>query len=236
MFIIGICDDEIHMLRELKERSASFFAERQIEAKTVQFSNGIDLLQYKKQLDIIFLDIQMDGLDGMETARRLRSRGYEGFLIFVTVLGELVFDAFAVEAFDYLVKPIRDNCFEKTMERLLNTHYRQLGGELLIKRGYESQIVPFDDIVYCEIINRKIYIHLSDHEVIDYYDKLEKLEQKLDGHFFRCHRSYVINLKFLKSYKEGQAYLTSGESVPVSRLRGKEFSQTILNYMKGLRG
>ena len=103
---------------------------------------------------------------------------------------------------------------------------------LLVQKGYESNIISFDDIVFCEIIDRKIYLHLKLGEVIDYYDKIENLETKLDGRFFKCHRSYLINLQYLKSYKAGQAYLTNGETIPVSRLRGDEFSTVILQYVK----
>ena len=71
-------------------------------------------------------------------------------------------------------------------------------------------------------------------EYIDYYDRIENLETKLDGRFFRCHRSFLINLKYLKSYKNGTAYMEGGKEVPVSRLRSKEFSGVILKYMKNV--
>ena len=102
---------------------------------------------------------------------------------------------------------------------------------LLIQKGYESRIIPIEDIVFCEIIDRKIYLHLASSEVID-YDRIENLEKKLDHSFFRCHRSFLIHLKYLKGYKNGTAYMENGREIPVSRLRGKEFSNVILQYMK----
>jgi len=69
-------------------------------------------------------------------------------------------------------------------------------------------------------------------EIIDYYDRIENLERRLDGRFFRCHRSFLINLKYLKSYKNKTAYMENGKEIPVSRLRSKEFSGVILQYMK----
>ena len=68
--------------------------------------------------------------------------------------------------------------------------------------------------------------------VIDYYDKIENLETKLDGRFFKCHSSYLINLSYLKSYKNGMAYMINDQTIPVSRLRSKEFSSVVLKYMK----
>ncbi|MFR2766050.1 MAG: LytR/AlgR family response regulator transcription factor [Clostridium sp.] len=78
-----------------------------------QFGSGEELLRHNKNIDILFLDIQMDGIDGMETARKMRSQNYKGYLIFITVLKEMVFQSFEVQAYDYLVKPIEEECFEK---------------------------------------------------------------------------------------------------------------------------
>jgi two-component system response regulator LytT len=174
----------------------------------------------------------MDGIDGMETARKMRSQNYKGYLIFITVLKEMVFQSFEVQAYDYLVKPIEEECFEKTMERLFSAMQNAKDASLLVQKGYESNIIAFDDIVFCEIIDRKIYLHLKTEEVIDYYDRIENLETKLDGRFFKCHRSYLINLSHLKSYKNGMAYMINDKQIPVSRLRSKEFSSVVLKYMK----
>ena len=143
-----------------------------------------------------------------------------------------VFNAFEVQAFDYLIKPLQEENFNRTMNRLLLSIRNHSDKQLLIQKGTEWHIVPFDDILYCEIINRIIYLHLKDTTTLDYYDKIENLERKLDNRFFKCHRSYLINLQYLKSYKTGQAYLVNGETIPVSRLRGEEFSQIVLQYMK----
>lgn len=154
------------------------------------------------------------------------------YLIFITVLKEMVFQSFEVQAYDYLVKPIEEECFEKTMERLFSAMQNAKDASLLVQKGYESNIIAFDDIVFCEIIDRKIYLHLKTEEVIDYYDRIENLETKLDGRFFKCHRSYLINLSHLKSYKNGMAYMINDKQIPVSRLRSKEFSSVVLKYMK----
>ncbi len=164
----------------------------------------------------------MDGIDGMETARRLRNRNFRGYLIFITVLREMVFEAFSVQPYDYLLKTMKEEAFVKTMERLFASMQEERAASLLVQRGYESSLVPFGDIIFCEIIDRKIYLHLKTGEVIDYYDRLERLETKLDSRFYKCHRSYLINLNYLKSYKNGMAYMISDKAIPVSRLREKK--------------
>lgn len=234
MIHIAICDDEKYMSDRIWTMASDFFRRKNMETTILQFSCGEELLKYDKQIDILFLDIQMKDIDGMETARKLRERKFRGFLIFITVLKEMVFQSFEVQAYDYLVKPIEEKHFEKTMERLYVSMQNAREASLLVQKGYESRIISMEDIVFCEIIDRKIYLHLSSSEVIDYYDRIENLETKLDGRFFRCHRSYLINLKYLKSYKNGVAYMESGREIPVSRLRSREFSSVILQYMKNI--
>lgn len=232
MVYIAICDDEKYMSDNISAMASDFFRRKNMEVTITQFSNGEELLKYDKMIDILFLDIQMNGLDGMETARKLRSRKFKGFLIFITVLKEMVFQAFDVQAYDYLVKPIDERHFEKTMERLWDSMHNASEANLLVQKGYERSIIAFEDIVFCEIIDRKVYLHLVSSEVVDFYERIEKLETKLDSRFFRCHRSFLINLKYLKSYKNGIAYMEGGKEIPVSRLRSKEFSSVILQYMK----
>ena len=224
MIHIAICDDEKYMSDHIRSFVSDFFHKKNREISLRMFSSGEDLLSYNGQIDILFLDIQMKDMDGMETARRLRADQFRGFLVFITVLKEMVFRSFEVQAYDYLVKPVDDKQFEKTMERLYASMQNASEESLLVQKGYEGRIIAKDEIIFCEIIDRKIYLNLISGEVVDYYERIEKLETKLDNRFYRCHRSYIINLKHLKGYKNGTAYMDNGKEIPVSRLRSKEFS------------
>lgn len=222
------------MSDHIKTFVSDFFRKKNREIRLRTFLSGEELLNYDGQIDILFLDIQMNGMDGMETARKLRADKFRGFLIFITVLKEMVFQSFEVQAYDYLVKPVEEKQFERTMERLLASMQSVGEDSLLVQKGYEGRIIRKDEIVFCEIIDRKIYLNLVSDEVLDYYERIENLETKLGGHFFRCHRSYLINLKHLKGYKNGTAYMDNGKEVPVSRLRSKEFSSVVLRHMKNI--
>lgn len=232
MIQIAICDDEVSMLCLLKEKISHFFCLQNITTDISCFSNGNDLLKSKEHFSIIFLDVKMEGPDGFETAKLLRDNGFDEFLIFITIMHEDVLKAFEVEAFDYLIKPVKESALQKTINRLSLDLCEKNKKHLLIQKNDELTVVLFDHIIYCEIINRKIYLHLKDKTVIDYYDKIKTLEKKLDNRFFRCHRSYLINLQYLKTYKSETAYLTNNEEIPVSRLRKDEFSLAVLQYMK----
>ncbi len=233
MIRFAICDDERLMAQELAAHLADYMKENSITAYSVNsFSDGRAMLESSCGFDVVFLDIRMEQPDGMETARLLRRRGDYSLLVFVTVLKECVFDAFQVEAYDYLLKPLDSACFKRTMDRALRSLERRAAKNIMIQRGTGCEVVPLSEIVYCEVLGRKIYLRKQDGTVIDYYDRLESLERRVDGRFFRCHRSYLVNLDYVRGCQAGQVTLFQGECVPVSRLRERELTRALLRHMK----
>ncbi len=233
MMKFAICDDEPTMAQALASHLADYMKKHSITSYSVNsFSNGQTLLDAVDRFDVIFLDIQMEQPDGMETAKLLRRRGDHSLLVFVTVLKELVFDAFQVEAYDYLLKPLDSARFHQTMNRVLRALEQRTAENIVIQRGTGCEVVLLSDIVYCEVLGRKIYLHKSDGTVSDYYDKLEDLERRVDGRFFKCHRSYLVNLDYVRGCQDGQVLLFQGERIPASRLRERELTQALLRYMK----
>lgn len=232
MIKFAICDDEPQMAQELAGHIADYMREKNITNYSVNsFSNGRALLEIGG-CDVVFLDIQMEQPDGMETARLLRQREDHCLLVFVTVLKECVFDAFNVEAYDYLLKPLDGARFRQTMDRLLRSLEQRRAGDIVIQKGTGCEVIPFSSLVYGEVLDRKIYLHKADGTVTDYYDRLENLERQTDGRFFKCHRSYLVNLDYVRGCKDGQAELAQGEQIPVSRLRERELIQALLRHMK----
>lgn len=233
MLKVAICDDESLMAGEISSRLSRYMEDRRAAPYSVgSFSSGRSLLESGCDFDVIFLDIRMEGADGLETARALRERGGRSLLIFVTVLKECVFDAFEVEAFDYLVKPLDADRFRRTMDRALRTLERRAAERVVVRRGTCCEVIPLTQIVYCEVQGRKVYLHQTDGTVTGYYDRLEALERRMDGRFFRCHRSYLVNLEYVRGCGGGQAALPGGVKIPVSRLRERELAQALLRYMK----
>lgn len=233
MIKFAICDDEPAMARELASYLARYLEEHEVTACSVSsFSSGRALLEAADGFDVIFLDIQMEEPDGMETARLLRGQGNHSLLVFVTVLMELVFDAFQVEAYDYLTKPLDAARFARTMDRVLQTLEQRTAASIVIQQGSGCEVVPLSDVVYCEVLGRKVYLHKKDGTVTGYYDRLEQLERRVDGRFFRCHRSYLVNLDHVRGCQAGQVLLSQGERIPVSRLRERDLTGALLLHMK----
>lgn len=234
MLRIAVCDDEKNAVREIESRAKGFFDGVGTETDISGFYDGTSLLESTEitDYDVIFLDIKMSAPDGMETARELRKRRFKGYIIFVTVLEDHVFDAFEVSAYDYLVKPLEDGKFLRTMSRLQK---RLESSVITIQRDGENYFFALDDILYCEVLNRKIYIHTSDGCTFDYYGKLDDLEKRLAAvcrSFFRCHRSFLVNLAHINGFGNGFAYLSDGRKIPVSRLRRDAFENAVGEYME----
>lgn len=233
MLRFAVCDDEPYLLDRLCAQVGDCLeALGRRDFRLARFSGGQALLAAGEDFDLVFLDIQMDPPDGLETARALRRRGDECLVVFLTVLRERVFDAFEVRAFDYLVKPPDPGRLRRTLERALGDIEGRRARTLLIQRGTAREVVPLDEIAYCEVMGRKIYLHRADGGVLDYYDKLTDLERRLGGGFFRCHRSYLVNLDRVRGCGGGQVRLSGGERVPVSRLRESNLTQALLRRMR----
>lgn len=229
MITFAVCDDDPLMIRELSARLSAYMNQRpSLDYRITEFADGTSLLGSGGNFDLIFLDIRMNCPDGMETARQLRRQGNRSLLIFVTVLREYVFDAFAVHAFDYLIKPLDNIRFTQVMDRALRALEQQPEKPLLIRQGNACQVIPPSQIVYCEVLGRKIYLHRRDGGTVVFYGRLHTLEQRLDSRFFRCHRSYLVNLDDIRECGSGLAVLSQGGQIPVSRLRERDLAQALL--------
>ena len=232
---IAICDDEKN-IRELIGRKV---AKQYPEAEIVFFSCGEELLLSDTRIDILFLDIQMSGRNGMDTARELRKKDKNGILIFVTAVEEYVFQAFDVGAFHYLVKPIDNAKFIGVLHKAVDEwHSKNSNAKakepeeryLMINSGGVHTKVMFDDIVYAEVFNRKIVIHKKD-ETIEYYGKMSDLESLVGDSFFRSHRAYLVNFKYVEKYDASTVYLEKG-SVLMAKQNYPEFVKRYMKYIQ----
>lgn len=233
MIRCAVCDDEPRTREQLSALLAGFRREQAPLFHVECFPSGAALLDCPHGFDLIFLDIQMPPPDGMETARQLRQRGFQGLLLFITVLREAVYDAFAVQAWDYLLKPLDQERFRRTMDRALLALERRESPRLLLQGKQGRQVIPFEEITFCEVLGRRIDLHRRSGTTAVHTGRLEALEHQLDSRFFRCHRSYLVNLDEVRHCAGGRITLSDGSEVPLSRLREAAFTQALLRRMKG---
>ena len=232
MLWIAVCDDVVLECCELAGRIGKILEESKIPCVVRQFYSGRELLKSLENFDILFLDILMKGLDGMKTAELFRRRAADKILIFVSASRKFVFDAYEVEAFQYLVKPVGDQKLRQVLKRALLKTEKNPREFLVISREREKSKVFLDDIFYFEIHTRVVYIHGRE-GVLAYYEKIGALEEQLrDKEFFRCHKSCLINLRHVESYNRQEALLDNGERVPIAKRRYEEFCREVLTSMK----
>ncbi len=228
---IAICDDE----KNIRELIANKVLKQYPEAESISFSSGEELLLSDKHIDILFLDIQMSGKNGMETARELRKKDKSVILIFVTAVEEYVFQAFDVGAFNYIVKPIDDEKFKDVLRRAIeelcakkNMDMREpVANYVMINNGGVHTKVMIEDIVYAEVFNRKVVIHKLDDE-IEYYGKMSDLEAVAGDSFFRPHRAYLVNFKYVEKYDATTIYLEKGTAL----MAKQNYPDFVKKYMK----
>ena len=228
---IAICDDE----KNIRELIGNKVLKQYPESEIVFFSSGEELLLSDTHIDILFLDIQMSGRDGMETARELRQHDNDVIIIFVTAVEEYVFQAFDVRAFNYIVKPIDEIKFTEILRKAVE----ELGVQkkdvkepeekyvMINNSGVHTKVI-LDEIVYAEVFNRKVVIHKMNDE-IEYYGKMSDLEALAGESFFRPHRAYLINFKYVEKYDATTIYLEKG-SVLMAKQNYPAFVKKYMKY------
>lgn len=243
---IVVCDDEENIRIYIKK----LIEMQDADCKVMEFTSGRELLQFwqqedKEQIDILFLDISMDGADGMEAAEQIRKWKEERgeavwgslpLLIFVTGYPEYMPKAFSVNAFQYLVKPIDEKEFEDVFAKAVR-EYRCLevkrnteSKEILVRNGNVTRKVLADDIYYIESSNRKIILFMQGGE-IECYGKIGELENELKESFFRIHKGYLINMKYVERYSRTEVLLKNGSSLLISKYKYQDFIKAYLGYI-----
>ena len=197
---IAICDDEVFMVQILEEKIKKLLPDAVID----KYLSGDELIASGSKPDILFLDIQMPGMDGMETAKVLRQDNEDMILIFVTAAEEYVFQAFDVGAFQYLVKPFSDEKLKEVVTKAVHNIKRSSRLEkdekyIMVQTAGSHIKIFLRDIVYAEVYNRKVIIHTRSTD-IEYYGKLQELSDMAGTDFFRTHRAYLVHFKYVEKY------------------------------------
>ena len=227
---IAIVDDE----KVIREHIKNLIEDKHVECLIDTYSTGEALLQVDKCYDIVFLDIQMDGMNGIDTARILRQKTEHTVLVFITGIKEYVFDAFDVAAFHYLIKPIDEQKFADVFKRAVlevGKKKQQANGQLFVKTRYRNITLEQNDVLYIESRGKKVEIHTKT-EVIDAYAGIGELEKQLKQNFYRCHRGYLVNLAFIMEYSNDSITLNNSESIILAKEKYGEFVKVYMRYLK----
>ncbi len=232
MLWIAVCDDEVIECCRMAQKIKEIMQEMKMPCVVRQFYSGRELIASPDSFDIIFLDIIMRGPDGMETARLFREKAFDKILIFMSSSREYVFDAYDVEAFQYLLKPVQEKKLKKVLQKAAGKAEKRPQEYIIVSRERQKRKLFLDDIFYVEIRGRVIDVHGAD-SIFTYYEQIGTLENMLRGKgFFRCHKSYLVNLRHVDGYSRQEAVLENGEKIVIAKRRYEEFCREILGHMR----
>lgn len=218
MISIGICDDEALMRRALRtplEQKLQLLGE---DYRIFEYDSGEALMARPEAewLDLLFLDIEMKQLSGIDTARDLRKRDTHTLLIFVTAYPDYVFQGYEVHAFHYILKPYQDAKIQHVLEQALKELGKSREQYFTLEQKSGILKIPAAKILAFSSDRRKIVLSLTDGSTLDFYGKLDTVLDGLPDYFVRCHNRHLVNLNYVTAL-EKDACICGHRQFPVSR-------------------
>ncbi|MCM1083506.1 MAG: LytTR family DNA-binding domain-containing protein [Clostridium sp.] len=239
MLNVAICDDEIEEIERLEGILETISLQQGIRVDVEDFMSGEALLKQMEEnnvrYDLIFLDIEMKHLDGLDTAKQIREMDEQVYLIYVTGFESYALEAYEVHPYHFILKPIS----VKTIEKCFLKIYKNITSETCY---YEFQYkkeyykLPICDIMLFESDKRRINIYLADGTVCTYYDKLSLVEEKLKDRkadFWRIHQSYLVHVKYIRHKAFDYVVLMNGQRYYISENRRKEINEQYSKWIEG---
>ena len=231
MYRIALVDDLPEERDRLSDYLRRFAAERKCTLTVDCFEAGERFLEaYDNNYEIVLLDIEMQGIDGMATARRLRERDESVCLLFVTYLANFALEGYSVRALDFLVKPVSYENFSMKMERALVAADRARKKEIIVSTPEGDRRIRIDEIYYVEVMNHTLIYHTKA-GVISVRGPIRDCEERLTPYdFARCNKSYLVNLNYVTEIRRSEIRV-GGELLPVGSTRRQAFMQQLTEFM-----
>ncbi len=226
---IAICDDNEDQIKELLRLLGEWSADKPFALNIDEYISAESFLfSYPdKPCDLILLDIEMKRLNGMELAKKLRSDGNMLPIVFITGYSEYMNDGYEVEALHYLLKPVDKVKLFAVLDRYIKRHTSE--NEILLSCDGGNLHISPEMIVYCEAVGKKTHVHLQDKTLVCTMG-ISNMKNILPEEFIFCHRSYIVNLRYVRSIGKAEIALDSGKNLPLSRRLYKEVNDRFIGY------
>lgn len=230
MIKIGICDDDKNIVNKIKE----YIEDYNKEKFTIStYYSGEELVKSNENFNTIFLDVDMTGINGIETAKRIRVYDKEVKIIYVTSYADYINLAFQVHAFGYLNKPINKEQIYSQLDEIISYSDLKKDEELLSYTTTEGIIrIKPSEIYYFEYFNRKVNMKTIDKTYI-IKDKITNIANKMESYgFYMPHKSFTVNLFYVKSIKSYDIYIMDGSVVPLSQKKSVAFREALNAFLE----
>lgn len=236
MIRVGVCDDDQRFLSQTEDYLSRIQKKYHYEMQTEVYSSGKELLDDFIQgigFDMVFLDIEMEEMDGIETAKQIRQTDYHLPLIYISSYDSYMKQLFEVEPFRFLQKPLQFEELEavflkavKRVEEQKNSYYRFQVGKSRLQ-------VLCREILYFESDGRKVIVHTASKQY-KYYDKLDHVEELMAGYrFIRIHKAYLVNLDNIEAFQYERVALTDGTILNISEKNRSRIRNEFWDYYEG---
>ncbi|MCR5396323.1 MAG: LytTR family DNA-binding domain-containing protein [Lachnospiraceae bacterium] len=231
MIQVAIVEDDKNYAASLKKYILRYEEEQNIKFSVEWFEDGEDIAEeYKGHFDIILMDIEMQFMDGMSAAKKIREVDEEVIIMFITNSPQYAMQGYAVDALDYVLKPINYYAFSQRLTRALSKMKKQEETYLTLNYRGGVQKIRISDLYYVEVRDHDLIYHTKDGNLMIRGTMREAEENLKEESFFRCNKAYLVNLEYVDGFENGDA-LVGGERLMVSRARKKEFLDALNNYM-----
>lgn len=231
MVKIGICDDEPEMRKPLRQILEQVLQLQGVEYLISESESGEELTAGISclDIDILFLDIEMRSLDGIETAKLLRKKGMKSIIIFVTAYPDFVFQGYEVHAFHYILKPYRKEKIEEVLRQAL--HELDLSKEQYFVIEQKARVIriPLSQTIAFQSDRRKVEALLEE-DFVAFYGRIDEVYRELPSCFIRIHNRYIVNLNYVTTLEKDRCILGS-RSFPVSRAFRQELETAFARAM-----
>lgn len=188
------------------------------------------LYSYKGGYDVVLMDIEMPGINGLDAARELRKKDDDIFIVFVTNMKQFASKGYEVSAIDFIIKPTTYYGIKSCIEKILRIKSQRIDKKINIKTNDGIRIISLSAIVYVEVLHHKIYVHTQD-ETIETWASLSKMEEELPKNLFsKCNVSYLVNLNYVKGIQGDACVLPMGR-IKISRNRKKQFIEDLTSFI-----
>ena len=228
---IAVCDDEELFRIEFKTILDKVLVNSEYDIDT--FSGGSSLYEafIKEPFDLVFLDIEMPGIDGITLAKRLRAVSENVNIVFLTSHIEYALEGYEVNALRYLVKPVDINKLGEVLKYIQDK--KNNSRQIMVKQEGEDIVIDLSDVIYIESMDKNVRIVTSKKEYITRYNISDYEEELKNNGFFRIHRSYLISLSKVKKIVKNDVVMDGDISLPVSRSNVKALKEALYSYVEG---